>query len=86
MKFCKNCKYFDARHSPLNLSPYCTKHTYAKQDPISGESIQLGIRYAQYEREPGDPKPLRYLQALVSLDKKYLKQNCGPEAIYYETK
>ena len=83
MKFCKDCKYFEPGHL---LDPACTKHTYDYQDAVTGKVTKKGIEYAQYERQPSYPKPVRYLQALLSLDKKYLKQNCGPEAIYYEAK
>lgn len=86
MKICKDCKYFDPRYSPLSLNPYCTKHAYEKQDPISGEINQHGIVYAEQEREANSPRPIQYLQAFLSLDKKYLKQRCGPEAVYYEAK
>ena len=84
MKICKDCKYFDPTHNPFN--PYCTKHTYEEQDPVTGKVKQLGIKYAEYARQPSDPKPLRYVKAFLFLDKKYLKQLCGPEAIYYEAK
>ena len=83
MKFCKDCKYFE---SSRNLDPACTKHTYYYQDVVTGHVIKRGIEAAHAERQPSDPKPLRYMQAFLSYDKKYLKQNCGPEAIYYEAK
>ena len=83
MKFCKDCKYFE---SSRNLDPSCTKHTYDHQDVVTGKVFTRGIVVAQAERQPSDPKPVRYLQAFLSYDKKYLKQNCGPEAIYYEAK
>ena len=83
MKFCKDCKYFLFSHG---LDAACIKHTYDHQDPVTGKVTKRGIEVAQAERQPSDPKPLRYLQAFLSYDKKYLKQNCGPEAIYYEAK
>lgn len=85
MKFCKDCKYFKPSYSLYLAYNKCTKHTY-EQDVVTGEVTKKGIEYAKYERQPSYPKPLRYLQAFLSLDKKYLRQNCGPEAIYYEAK
>ena len=86
MKLCRDCKYFNSRHTPTSLEPACTKHTYDEQDAVTGKVSKKGIEYARYERQPSDPKLVRYLQAFLSFDKKYLKQNCGPEAIYYEAK
>ena len=86
MNFCKDCKYFNSGHSIDPSWSSCTKHTYDEQDAVTGKVSKKGIEYARYERQPSDPKPLRYLQAFLSLDRKYLKQNCGPEAIYYEAK
>lgn len=59
---------------------------YERQDHISGKINQLGIVYADMEREPNDSKLLRYIKAFLSFDKRYLEKRCGPEAIYYEAK
>lgn len=83
MKLCRDCKYFEPSHL---LDPSCTKHAYYHRDAVTGEVYKRDIKHARYERQPSDPKPLRYLQAFLSYDKKYLRQNCGPEAIYYEAK